>query len=122
MRSALTFIVPFACVLSAIPTTLAWKHSDQTAGTTQDSNFWQIVSSNTLQLLGLIIFIWPTLKHPRLSPLTWVWIWILAGLSAVSAIVSVPLYLMYPTIWSFLVSYAGILALALVQWQVVNAI
>jgi hypothetical protein len=122
MRSTLTFVVPIVSLLSFIPAAIAWKHGDTAVGTAHDSDFWQTVSSSILQLLSLITFIWPTLKDPGLSQLTWVWIWILAGFSAICAIISVPVYLVEPTILSFVISFAGSLAQAVVQLQVVNAI
>lgn len=75
-----------------------------------------------LQLLSLITFVWPTLNDARLSKLTWVWIWILAGFSAICAAVSVPMYLVAPTIWSFVIAFAGSVGQAVVQLQVVTAI
>jgi hypothetical protein len=122
LRSTLTFIVPTLALCSVIPAVVAWNHGDLAIGTTHDSDFWQTVSSSILQLLSLITFIWPTLKDPGLSQLTWVWIWMLAGFSAICAIISVPVYLVEPTILSFVISFAGNLAQAVVQLQVVNAI
>lgn len=122
MRSTLTFVVPTVSFLSIIPAAIAWKYGDPAPGSTFDSNFWQAVSGSIMQLLGLITFIWPTWENPRLSQLTWVWIWVLAGFSASCAVISVPLYLVFPTVWSFVVSFAGVLSQAVVQLQVVSAI
>jgi hypothetical protein len=75
-----------------------------------------------MQLLGLLTFIWPTLSHPRLSTLTWFWIWVLAAFSAMCAILSIPLFLVVSSTWSFIVGFAGSLAQAIVQLQVINSI
>ncbi|KAH7084318.1 hypothetical protein FB567DRAFT_79424 [Paraphoma chrysanthemicola] len=120
-RSTLTFIVPTIMLISVIPAAVAWRRDDSVTGTTGDSNFWQAVSSSTLQLLSLITFIWPAMKDPRLSQITWVWIWVLAGFSATCTIAHVPVYLVAPTIWSFVISFVGALAQSIVQLQVVNA-
>ncbi|KAF1831483.1 hypothetical protein BDW02DRAFT_571940 [Decorospora gaudefroyi] len=122
MRSTLTFIVPAISLLSTIPAAVAWKHDDATLDSSRDSNFWQAISASTMQLLGLITFIWPTLYNDRLSQFTWIWIWVLAAISALCAIFSVPLYLLCPTIWSFVVSFIGVVVQAVVQLQVVNAL
>lgn len=122
MRSKLTFVVPAVSVRSVIPVAMAWKQADSALGSTRDSNFWQGIASGVMQLLGLFVFVWPTLKDRRLSQLTWFWIWLLAGFSAACSIVSVPLYLRVPTIWSFVFSFVGVLAQAVVQLQVVNAL
>ena len=122
MQSTLTFIVPTVSLLAIIPATLAWRHGESAPGSTYDSNFWQAISSSIMQLLSLVTFIWPTWSNPRLSQLTWFWISLLAGFSATCAIVSVPVYLVFPTTWSFVVAFSGVLAQAVVLLQVVNAI
>jgi hypothetical protein len=120
-RSALTFIVPTIMLCSIIPAAIAWRRDDSVAGTTGDSNFWQAVSNSTLQLLSLITFIWPAMNDPRSSQITWVWIWVLAGFSATCTIANVPVYVAAPAIWSFSISFTGMLAQSVVQLQVVNA-
>jgi hypothetical protein len=120
-RSALTFVVPTIMLSSVIPAAIAWRRDDLVTGTTEDSNFWQAVSNSTLQLLSLVTFVWPAMKDPRLSQITWVWIWVLAGFSATCTIANVPVYLVAPTIWSFSISFTGALAQSVVQLQVVNA-
>lgn len=75
-----------------------------------------------MQLLGLVTFIWPTLSHPRLFRLAWFWIWVLAGFSAVCSLLSIVLYLAVSNTWSFVVGFAGVVAQAIVQLQVINAI
>ena len=122
MRSNLNFIVPTVSLLSVIPAALAWRHGATEPGAPTDSDFYQAITGSTLQLLGLVTFIWPTLSHPRLSLLTWFWIWILAGFSAFCALVSVLLYLFLSTTWSFVIAFAGVVAQAVVQLQVINSI
>jgi hypothetical protein len=122
MRSSLNFIVPTVSLLSVIPAALAWGHGATEPGAPTDSDFYQAITGSTLQLLGLVTFIWPTLSHPRLSLLTWFWIWILAGFSALCALVSVLLYLFLSTTWSFVIAFAGVVAQAVVQLQVINSI
>ncbi|KAF3048797.1 hypothetical protein E8E11_000536 [Didymella keratinophila] len=122
MRPTFGFIVLIISLLSTTPVAVAYKHGDLAIGTTHDSDFWQAVSNSILQLLGLITFVWLTLKDPRLSQLTWVWIGMLAGFSGICAIISVPVYLVAPTIWSFIISFAGSIGQVFVQLQVVNAI
>lgn len=122
MRSCLNFIVPTVSLLSTIPAALAWVHGTTEPGTTTDSDFFQTIVGSIMQLLGLVTFIWPTLSHPRLSGQTWFLIWILAAFSAACAVVSVPLYLYVPSTWSFAIGFAGGIAQAIVQLQVINAV
>ncbi|KAF2023867.1 hypothetical protein EK21DRAFT_118359 [Setomelanomma holmii] len=72
MRANLIVIVPAVCLLSTIPAALAWKHSSSSSGTTSDSDFYQAIVGATMQLLGLLMLVWPTISHPRLTQSTWV--------------------------------------------------
>ncbi|KAH6616471.1 hypothetical protein C7974DRAFT_45399 [Boeremia exigua] len=122
MRSTLTVIVPIMSLLSIFPAVVAWMHGETALGNTHDSNFWQAISNSIMHLLGLLTFVWPTWKHTRLSQLTWSWIWILAGFSAICSVGSIPLYLKVSPTWSFSVSFAAVLAQAVVQLRVINVI
>jgi hypothetical protein len=46
---------------------------------------------------------------------------VLAVFSATCTIANVPVYLVAPTMWSFSISFTGMLAQSVVQLQVVNA-
>ncbi|KAF2630117.1 hypothetical protein BU25DRAFT_265852 [Macroventuria anomochaeta] len=107
MRAGLNFIVPIACLLSTMPAALAWSHGSRESGTSKDSDFFQTIAGSALQLLGLVTFIWPTLPHPRLVGQTWWFIWILAIFSAICAVLSISLYLVVPSTWSFAIGFAG---------------
>ena len=118
----LSFLVPTISLLSCIPAALAWSHAPRQVGTVKDAEFYQLVSSSAMQLLGVATLIWPTVFHARLGHLSWVLTWILAGTSACFTILTVPLYLLLPTSWSALLSFGGSVALALVLLQLVHRI
>jgi uncharacterized membrane protein len=123
MRSSLSVIVPTVSFLSVIPAVLAWIHSaNGSPGAHADSAFYQTITSSVLQLLSILTFVWPTMRESRLSRTNRYWIRVLAGISAVCAILSVPLYLYLPTIWSFVLAFVGAIAQAIVQLQVINSI
>jgi hypothetical protein len=122
MRSSLNFIVPIVSLVSVVPAALAWKYGIVENVTSTDPNFYQAVSGSILQLLSLVTFIWPTLGHPRLSRLNWVWIWILAGFSVLCALISPLLYWFFSTSWSFVISFVGAILQAVIQLQVINSI
>lgn len=122
MRSSLNCIVPVVSLVSVIPAALAWKYGMAEKVTLSDPNFYQTISGSILQLLSLGTFIWPTLDHPRLSRLNWIWIWILAGFSALCALMSPFLYWSLSTTWSFVVSVIGAILQAVIQLQVVKSI
>jgi hypothetical protein len=118
----MTFLIPIVFLVAVIPAAITWRLDQSSPGSTRDSNFWQTFSSSLLQLLSLVTFLWPVQKNSHMPSLTRVWIWILAGFSATCAIVSVPMYLVGSTIWSFIISFVGSLGQAVMQLQVINAI
>lgn len=122
MRSSLNIIVPVVSVLSVIPAALAWRYGASERGSITDSDFYQAIAGGTLQLLGLLTLIWPTLGHSRLSSVGWFWIWILAGFGAFCAPMSVFLYCFLSTNWSFVFAFAGSVSQAIVQLHVINEI
>ncbi|KAF7508415.1 hypothetical protein GJ744_009268 [Endocarpon pusillum] len=118
----LSFLVPTISLLSCIPAALAWSHASRQVGNAKDAEFYQLVSSSAMQLLGVVTLIWPTVFHARLGRLSWVLTWILAGSGACFTLLAVPLYLLLPTSWSALSSFGGSVALALVLLQLVHTI
>jgi hypothetical protein len=121
MRSTLNLLIPAVLLLSCIPAGFAVSHATSSIGLTSDTDYYQAAAAMILQLLGLLTFILPTLSHPRLSQLTWLWIWMLAGFGAICAVASVLIYTRAPTFWSFVLAFAGSLAQVVVQLQVINA-
>jgi hypothetical protein len=119
VNSSLTFLVPTVCLLSCIPAAIAWTHTTPSIGTIDDANFYQLLSSAVMQLLGLPTLVWPTVFHVQLAKMTWFWTWILAGASACCTVVAVLVYLWLPTGWSGILSFSGGAAQALVVLQLV---
>jgi hypothetical protein len=122
MRSSLNFIVPMVLLASVVPAALAWKYGIVQKVTFTDPNFYQTITGSILQLLSLVTFIWPTLHHPRLSRLNWIWIWIPAGFSVLCALICPFLYWFFSTTWSFLISFFGAILQAVIQFQIINSI
>ena len=114
-------IVPIASLLSTIPAALAWRYGGVERGTTMDSDFYQAIAGMMLQFLSLIIF-WPSLSDPQLSIKSRFLILDPCGFSGLSSLVSVPLYLVLSTTWSFIVAFVGGVAQAILQLQVINSI
>jgi flagellar biosynthesis protein FlhB len=117
INSFLSFLVPTICLLSCIPTALAWTHTTASVGTIDDANFYQLLSNTAMQLLGLLTLIWPTVFDARLATMAWFWTWILGGVSVCCTAVAVPVYLWLPTGWSGILSFSGSVAQALVVLQ-----
>ncbi|KAF2497257.1 hypothetical protein BU16DRAFT_526278 [Lophium mytilinum] len=122
LASTLLFIVPATCLLSCIPTAIAWIHTapGPAPRPTLDPNFYQLLSSSALQLLSLLTLVWPLMFHAELARMSWVWTWVLAGTSACSTIAAVFFYVWLSMAWSWVLSFAGSVAQALVVLQVVR--
>jgi len=101
---------------------LAWTHGSSHTGTTTNPDFYQAIAGAMMQLFGLLTFVWPTLSYPRLCAMAWIWIWVLAAFSTVCAVLSIPLFLAMSSTWIFVIEFAGVLAQAIVQLQVINSI
>ncbi|KAF2007476.1 hypothetical protein P154DRAFT_517187 [Amniculicola lignicola CBS 123094] len=110
--TAITFIVTIgASVLSGV----AWKLDAPTPGTTHDSDFWTLVQSSVMQLLGLFTAIYPLYKRSSGPP--WVWALILTTTGAICSIAAIPMFLYVGSFWSSVVSFFGIAAQAVVILQ-----
>ncbi|KAI9795316.1 MAG: hypothetical protein M1833_007228 [Piccolia ochrophora] len=70
MTATLSFLVPTISLLSCIPAALAWSHASPEVGAANDAEFYQLVSTTTMQVLGIITLIWPTVFHAHLARLS----------------------------------------------------
>ena len=70
-----------------------------------DADFWLLLQSSVMQLLGLFTPMLPVYRRP--SKYAWVWTWVLVAAGSCCAIIVVPLYVIAPTIWSALLSFFG---------------
>ncbi|KIM94389.1 hypothetical protein OIDMADRAFT_60717 [Oidiodendron maius Zn] len=123
VQTTLTFLVPAISLLSCIPAALSFISATNEIGTARDADFFQLISSSAMAVLGLLTMMIPTFSSKtKLGKMAWFWTWILAGYSGVCAIVSIPLYLVIPTQWSAAVAFSGSVAQGLVTLQLMYAI
>ena len=123
VQTTLTFLVPAISLLSCIPAALSFVSATNEIGTARDADFFQLISSSAMAVLGLLTMTIPTFsRKTKLGKMAWFWTWILAGFSGVCAIVSIPLYLAIPTQWSAAVAFSGSVAQGLVTLQLMYAI
>ncbi|KAI3317225.1 hypothetical protein HD806DRAFT_515805 [Xylariaceae sp. AK1471] len=122
VKSNLILVIPAICLLSCIPTALAWIHSDPNVGTVGDANFYQLVAGSVVQLLGLGTMIYPTVFHSRLARTPWFWTWFLATVSLTCTVLSIPFYVLFPTAWSMVIAFTGTVAQPLILLQIIQAV
>ncbi|KAF2815632.1 uncharacterized protein BDZ99DRAFT_565590 [Mytilinidion resinicola] len=122
LAPTLLFFVPAICLLSCIPTAMAWMHTTPgpSPRPTADANFYQLLSNSAMQLISLLTLVWPLMFHDELARMSWVWTWVLAGTSACLTIAAVLTYVWLSMQWSGLLSFAGGVAQALVVLQMVR--
>jgi hypothetical protein len=101
----LTFIVT---AVIALPTfALAWQYSPHKSGTTHDADFWFLVQTCSMQLLGLLIMAIPMWEGKELSGHSWYWTWGFILVAFGGTITAPFVYCHAPTEWS---SFLGIVA------------
>lgn len=122
INSTLTFLVPVLSLISSIPICLAWMRSSHKTGNISDADFYQLISSSSMQLLSIMTLIIPTVSNVRLAKLAWFWTWILASVGTLCAVAAVPLYLYLSPEWSMVISFAASVAQALVILQFMFAL
>lgn len=118
-RSALAFLVPVICALSAIPACFAWAHAEKKPGKVTDSDFFQLLASAPIQLLGVFTALWPIINKLHPDRAAWIQCWALAIISACLTISAVPLYLLASATWSGMSAIAGSFVLSFLQLQLV---
>jgi hypothetical protein len=107
------------CFFASIPAYLSFSSTPVGSGSSTDTNFYQLISSNVLQILSIVTLLWPTVFHTKLSRLAWLWTWALAGISTICAVLSVVLYLMVSVGWSTLVGFLGEASIAVVSLMLI---
>ena len=117
VNTTLSFLVPSICFLSSIPAGLAYWHTPSRVKTTNDSDFYQLISGSGVQVLAAGTLILSVTSSARLVGLPRIWLCVLTGTSIICTIVSIPLYLRATTALSGLLSFCGNVAqiLALLQ-------
>jgi len=88
-------------------------------GSSTDANFYQLLSSDVLQILSIVTLLWPTVFHARLSRMAWFWTWALAGITTICAVLSVVLYLFVSVGWSGLLGFLGEASMCVVSLMLI---
>jgi hypothetical protein len=101
----LVAIALISIILSLVPLVLAWRISGASPGTTSDVDFYLLIQTSIMQLLGLFTAIFPMAKRPASS--AWIWAQFFTIVGVLVSVAAVPMYLYLPTMWSALVSFIG---------------
>jgi hypothetical protein len=120
--SAFAFIVPIICGLSLIPTYFAWSHADHQPGKPTDSDFFQLIASVPIQLLGISTAVWPIVNNLRPDRAVWIQCWTSAGISSCFTVAALPLYVFAPSAWSGGSLIFGSIVQSVLQLQLLLAI
>lgn len=91
-------------------------------GHVTDAEFFQLISSVPMQLLGIGTSLWPIIQDLRPNRAAWVEGWTLAVISACLTIAAIPLYILVPTSWSAMSLFGGSFIQALLQLQLLLGI
>ena len=116
-RSALAFIVPVTCAVSFVPACFASVSSENKPGGVKDSDFFQLIASALIQLLGIFTTFWPIYKKLRPDRVSWIQSCTLALISFFLTIAAFPIYLCASRTWGGLTILAGSFVQSFLQLQ-----
>src|SRR5436305_2669852 len=103
--STLIAIVSITTLIAIMPMGFAWKLSSNTKGSTTDVDFYLLIQSTIMSILGIFTAIYPKLRRPSSHAEHWAHGFAVLGVACASA--AVPMYLYLPTMWSALASFLG---------------
>ncbi|KAI1372932.1 hypothetical protein F4677DRAFT_448964 [Hypoxylon crocopeplum] len=103
--AALMSINSVATILSLIPMGFAWSKSTGDPGSTDDPDFYQLMSGAAMQILGLYTAVWTVHKRSQDNPNAWRRALFLTAGGVACACAAVPLYIFVPTMWSAFASF-----------------
>jgi hypothetical protein len=91
-------------VIAAImPGSFAWMNSTNAKGSSKDVDFYLLIQGSIMSVLGIFTGIYPSLQKPK-TVADW-WVFTLAILGCICAMIAIPMYLYLPTIWSAFPSF-----------------
>lgn len=83
--------------------------SSSTSGSTGDADFWYLIQSSIMSILGNLIMVIPLLKHSWFSP-AYSTMWIFFTLGVAFSFISIVIYPLVNTGWSSMVAFFGSIA------------
>jgi uncharacterized membrane protein YhaH (DUF805 family) len=83
--------------------------SSSTSGSTGDADFWYLIQSSIMSILGNLIMVIPLLKKSWFSP-AYSTMWIFFTLGVTFAVISILIYPFVNTGWSSMVAFFGSIA------------
>lgn len=83
--------------------------SSSISGSTGDANFWYLIQSSIMSILGNLIMVIPLLKHSRFSP-AYSTMWIFFTLGMAFSFISIVIYPLVNTGWSSMAAFFGSIA------------
>jgi hypothetical protein len=124
--SHLALIAFLFSLVASYPAWLSYVTTPAGPGGWTDASFASLVSSSVLQLLGLATQILGPLTFPsvfqlRMGNAVKIWIWLLAGFTLFSSLLSVLLYGLVSVAWSGLLAFAGQATMGMLQLLLVFA-
>lgn len=119
-RSTFALLVPTISILSAIPAIWALTQAEKKkSGNVPDPEFFQVLSSGLIQLLGIGTAFYPILNDFRPDRAARIQAWTLATLSVCLTVAAVPLYPLVSAPWSGMSLFAGTFVQSFLQLQLI---
>ncbi|XDG04432.1 hypothetical protein ABKA04_004047 [Annulohypoxylon sp. FPYF3050] len=103
--------------LSTIPAGIALTKGTHAPGSSNDPDFWWLVQSVAMQLLGLVLAVCNVPRKPTEKSAAWMSALCLTGFGILCASASIPAYLFLSTSWSSLMSSGATMSQIIVMLE-----
>lgn len=103
----MTGVVLIILIAGCVPLGLAWQVSENDPGTTADADFYLLIQSTAMQLLGIFLATSPLVCAGAFDTVGRRWVLAFGVAGSLCAVASVPMYLFTPKIWTGLLSFFG---------------
>ncbi|KAI1098906.1 hypothetical protein F4804DRAFT_102270 [Jackrogersella minutella] len=103
----LLVLVSICTLISFIPLGMAWTKAANIPGSTEDAGFYIQIQNVIYQCVGLIITVYTVRQRSEENCVAWIRALWLAGVGILCALVSIPMYLYIPTMWSVLALFGA---------------
>ncbi|KAH8803596.1 hypothetical protein F5884DRAFT_510209 [Xylogone sp. PMI_703] len=119
--STLTALTGIMVLLAFVPGLFAWQRSDDKPGSPNDADFYWLLQSSIMQLLGIFTLCVPINQNEKIpSQIKW-WTWLFVAIAATSTAAAVLLYVLVPVGYSSILTFVANCAQALVVLQLALA-
>lgn len=114
---AVSSVVVVLCAFFMLPVWAATMRSTTSLGSSRDPDFWTLLQSACMQLLGIFTAIYPIRRLPLVAASAQTWAYLFAALGVGTTAFAIPAYIYASVFWSSVLSFLGSAAQAFLVLQ-----